>query len=138
MLKIWAGFRRSTCRRWSPAPRLGARQPIEAGGNFGVVDTPRYRHDRPKVPVLGRRFVLWSRTQSCLSGAHRARISVRSAPHADADRWMDWQRPRQSTRSAAFWQLIASGPRSRSRRIDASSAQAAMAMLDTHLAGQPW
>jgi glutathione S-transferase len=151
MLKIWGRISSINVQKVvACANELGlAYQRIEAGGKFGVVDTPDYRRMNPnaKVPVLeDGEFVLWESNAIVRYLAHtRGRGTLwPEDPRrvADADRWMDWQATTiNPALSAAFWQLIRVGPEVRDHAaIDASIAatEPLMAMLDTHLAGRRW
>jgi glutathione S-transferase len=100
MLKIWGRKNSSNVRKalWA-AEELGlAYQAIDAGGAFGVVDTPEYRAMNPngRVPVIeDDGLVLWE------SNAIVRYLLARHAPdgawypadprtRATADKWMDW------------------------------------------------
>ncbi len=100
MLKIWGRKNSSNVRKalWA-AEELGlAYEAIDAGGAFGVVDTPEYRAMNPngRVPVIeDEGLVLWE------SNAIVRYLLARHAPdspwypadprtRATADKWMDW------------------------------------------------
>jgi len=100
MLKIWGRKNSSNVRKalWC-AEELGlAFEAIDAGGAFGVVDTPEYRAKNPngRVPMIeDDGFVLWE------SNAIVRYLLARHAPgtawyptdlqaRATADKWMDW------------------------------------------------
>jgi glutathione S-transferase len=100
MLKIWGRKNSSNVRKplWA-AEELGlAYEAIDAGGAFGVVDTPEYRAMNPngRVPVIeDDGFVLWE------SNAIVRYLLARHAPQSNwysadpqaraiADKWMDW------------------------------------------------
>lgn len=100
MLKIWGRKNSSNVRKslWA-AEELGlAYEAIDAGGAFGVVDTPEYRAMNPngRVPVIqDDGFVLWE------SNAIVRYLMARHAndthwyvadpqARATADKWMDW------------------------------------------------
>lgn len=100
MLKIWGRKNSSNVRKalWA-AEELGlVYQAIDAGGAFGVVDTPEYRAMNPngRVPVIeDEGLVLWE------SNAIVRYLLARHAPdsawypadprtRATADKWMDW------------------------------------------------
>ena len=100
MLKIWGRINSSNVRKplWA-AEELGlAYEAIDAGGAFGVVDTPEYRAMNPngRVPVIeDDGFVLWE------SNAIVRYLLARHAPDSNwysadpqaraiADKWMDW------------------------------------------------
>lgn len=100
MLKIWGRKNSSNVRKplWA-AEELGlAYEAIDAGGAFGVVDTPEYRAMNPngRVPVIeDDGFMLWE------SNAIVRYLLARHAPDSNwysadpraraiADKWMDW------------------------------------------------
>ncbi len=100
MLKIWGRKNSSNVRKplWA-AEELGlAYEAIDAGGAFGVVDTPEYRAMNPngRVPVIeDDGFVLWE------SNAIVRYLLAKHAPDSNwypadpraraiADKWMDW------------------------------------------------
>lgn len=121
----------------------------DAGGPFGVVDTPAYRRLNPNglVPVIEEDgFVLWESNAVVryLAGKHGAGglwpddLRVR----ADADRWMDWQTTTFTPATGpAFHGLIRTAPETRNPAAIAASIAAAepmAALLDQHLAGRPY
>jgi len=100
MLKIWGRKNSSNVRKalWC-AEELGLPyESVNAGGAFGVVDTPEYRAKNPnkRVPMIeDGDFVLWE------SNAIVRYLTARHAPgshwypadpqaRARADKWMDW------------------------------------------------
>jgi glutathione S-transferase len=99
MLKIWGRKNSSNVRKplWA-AEELGlAYEAIDAGGAFGVVDTPEYRAMNPngRVPVIeDDGFVLWESNaivrylmaKRAGSAWYPADLQAR----ATADKWMDW------------------------------------------------
>ncbi|MDR9863060.1 MULTISPECIES: glutathione S-transferase family protein [Pseudomonas] len=100
MLKIWGRKNSSNVRKplWA-AEELGlAYEAIDAGGAFGVVDTPEYRAMNPngRVPVIADDgFVLWESNAIVryLLAKHAPNSTWYSADpqaRAIADKWMDW------------------------------------------------
>ncbi|UVL82478.1 glutathione S-transferase [Pseudomonas sp. B21-028] len=100
MLKIWGRKNSSNVRKalWC-AEELGlAFEAIDAGGAFGVVDTPEYRAKNPngRVPMIeDDGFVLWE--SNAIVRYLLARHASGSAwyptdlqARATADKWMDW------------------------------------------------
>lgn len=151
MLKIWGRLSSVNVQKivWC-ADELGLDyERIEAGGKFGVVDTPDYRTMNPngKIPVIDHDgFVLWEsnaivRYLASRFGAgnlYPDKLQLR----ADADRWMDWQatsfNPAMTT---LFKQLIRTAPAERDAALMAGShaeTQMKLALLDAHLAGHEY
>ena len=152
MLKIWGRKNSSNVRKslWA-AEELGlAYEAIDAGGAFGVVDTPEYRAMNPNglVPVIeDDGFVLWE------SNVIVRYLLARHAPdsawyaadprvRAGADKWMDW-----TTSSFAgpfrtvFWGVL----RTPADKQDWAAINAAikecnelLSMVDQALASQPY
>lgn len=100
MLKIWGRKNSSNVRKplWA-AEELGlAYAAIDAGGAFGVVDTPEYRAMNPngRVPVIeDDGFVLWEsnaivRYLLAKHAPNSAWYSADPQARASADKWMDW------------------------------------------------
>ena len=100
MLKIWGRKNSSNVRKalWA-AEELGlAYQAIDAGGAFGVVDTPEYRAMNPngRVPVIeDEGLVLWEsnaivRYLLARHASDSAWYPADPRTRATADKWMDW------------------------------------------------
>ncbi|QXI27078.1 glutathione S-transferase [Pseudomonas vanderleydeniana] len=100
MLKIWGRKNSSNVRKalWI-AEELGlSYESIDAGGAFGVVNTPQYREKNPNglVPMIeDGDFVLWeSNTIVRYLGGKHAPGSAWSPSdlqaRARAEKWMDW------------------------------------------------
>lgn len=121
----------------------------DAGGPFGVVDTPEYRAKNPNglVPVIEEEaFVLWESNAIVryLAAKHDADglwprdLRVR----ADADRWMDWQATTFTPAThQAFHGLIRTAPEKRDASAIGASvgkAEPMAALLDRHLADRPY
>ncbi|MDB5731275.1 MAG: glutathione S-transferase [Variovorax sp.] len=165
MLNIWGRISSLNVRKvvWC-AQELGLDfQRTEAGGQFGVVQTPEYRALNPNatVPAIddgegAERVTLWESNvivrYLCARYDTPARAAAREAPgHAgetlypdalprrfDAERWMDWQQTTLNPAgSAAFKQLIRTPPAERQPGLIAQSIAATeplFALLDAHLA----
>jgi glutathione S-transferase len=119
-------------------------QRIDAGGPFGVVDTPQYRQLNPNslVPTIeDDGFVLWESNAIVryLAAKHSAGDlwpdDLRT--RADTDRWMDWN-------NTTFWPalrplfmgLVRTPPEKRDPSALEDSrikTAGALAMIDTHL-----
>jgi glutathione S-transferase len=118
---------------------------IEAGGKFGVNDTPQYLAMNPNglVPVIDDDgFVLYEsnpivRYLAARSGATSLWPEDPRA-RADVDRWMEWQSTNYTpAMGPAFWQLVRTAPEKRDAgAIEASRAKSERlsAILDAHLA----
>ena len=125
---------------------VGARfERIDAGGAFGIVDTPEYRRLNPNglVPTLeDGDFVLWeSNAILRYLGDRFAEAGLYpAAPNrrAEIDQWLDWQSTNATPAMRdAFWQLIRTPADGRDREALARSLAAserAAAVLDGHLA----
>lgn len=122
---------------------------IDAGMNFGVVDSEEYRSMNPngRVPTLvDGDLVLWESNVIVryLAAKHGKgtlwpeELSTR----ADLERWMDWQQTVQNiTFTPVFWGLVRTPPSDRDQSaIDAAVIQsiAAMQILEAHLQGRNW
>ena len=147
MLKIWGRLTSVNVQKvvWC-ADELGLDyERTDAGGKFGVVNTPEYLAMNPNglVPVIeDGDFVLWE---------SNAIVRYLAAKHgegslwptdlqmrADADRWMDWQAVSFNPAiGPGFWQLIRTAPEKRDPAvIEAAreSGEKKLALLDAHLA----
>ncbi|APC15195.1 glutathione S-transferase [Pseudomonas frederiksbergensis] len=100
MLKIWGRKNSSNVRKalWC-AEELGLTyQTQDAGGAFGVVDTPEYRAMNPngRIPVIeDDGFVLWESNTIVRYLAARHAAGSNWSPsdvqaRASAEKWMDW------------------------------------------------
>ncbi len=100
MLKIWGRKNSSNVRKalWC-AEELGLTcETQDAGGAFGVVDTPEYRAMNPngRIPVIeDDGFVLWESNTIVryLAARHAADSNWYPADvqaRANAEKWMDW------------------------------------------------
>jgi glutathione S-transferase len=151
MLKLWG--RLSSINVQKPAwcmDEIGlAYERVEAGGQYGIVDTPEYRAMNPNglVPTFEEDgFVLWE---------SNAIIRYLAAKHpqtglwpddlrvrADADRWMDWQAATATpTLRDAFWGLVRTPPEKRDDIAIRHSVQKTdenMGILERWLAGRPY
>ena len=119
----------------------------EAGGAFGVVDTPPYLAMNPNglVPTLVEGdFVLWESNAIVryLAAKHPEAGLWPEEPQvrADADRWMDWQATNATPALRdAFWQIVRTRPEERDeaalrRSVESSAAKAEI--LDRALSGR--
>jgi glutathione S-transferase len=115
MLKIWGRTNSVNVKKalWA-AEELGLKyERIDAGMQFGVVDTPEYRRLNPNglVPTIDDDgFVLWEshaivRYLAAKYGAGTL-CPADLRERADADRWMDWTFSFANAFRAVFWGLI--------------------------------
>ena len=152
MLKIWGRKNSSNVRKplWA-AQELGlAYEAIDAGGAFGLVDTPEYRAMNPNGRVLvieDDGFVLWESNTIVryLMARHAngtpwypADVQAR----ASAEKWMDW-----TTSSFAgpfrtvFWGVLRTPPAQQdwsAIKAAIKECEALLAMADQALASQPY
>ncbi len=151
MLKIWGRLTSVNVQKviWC-ADELGLDfERIEAGGLYGVVNSPEYRAMNPNglVPVIDDSgFVLWEsnaivRYLATKYGADSlwpSDVQVR----ADADRWMDWQAVSLNPAiGPAFIQLIRTLPEKRDVAIIENArieAEKKLGILDAHLASREY
>jgi len=150
MLRIWGRTNSVNVKKalWC-AEELGLKhERIDAGMQFGVVDTPEYRRMNPmgRVPTIDDDgFVLWESHSIVryLCAKHSAGnlwptdLRLR----AGAERWMDWAFSFQAAMRDVFWGLIRTPPEKRdAKAIEAGCKQSAelAALLDAHLAAQPY
>ena len=149
MLKIWGRDNSVNVEKvlWACEEMQIAYQRVDAGGPFGIVDTPDYRALNPNglvptVEVDG--LVLWE------SNAIVRYLAAKHSPgnlwpddlaiRVDGDRWMDWMnsmfwpgfRP-------LFWNLVRTPPDRRdAQATEASRARSAemLGHLDAHLSNR--
>ncbi|VVO32696.1 glutathione S-transferase family protein [Pseudomonas fluorescens] len=152
MLKIWGRKNSSNVRKvlWC-AEELGlSYEAVDAGGAFGVVDTPEYRAMNPngRVPLIeDDGFVLWeSNTIVRYLCARHAADSVwypaDPQTRAAAEKWMDWT---TSTFADPFRQVFWGVLRTPADQQDWVRIHAArdtcvelLSMVDQALAEQPY
>ena len=151
MLKIWGRLSSINVQKvvWC-LDELGlAYERVDAGGQFGIVDTPEYRAMNPNglIPTFEEDgFVLWESNAIVryLAAKHPEAglwpddLRVR----ADADRWMDWQGTSGSpAMREAFWGLVRTPPDKRDEGVIRHSiheSERIMALLDAALADRPF
>jgi glutathione S-transferase len=150
MLRIWGRINSVNVKKalWC-AEELGLKhERIDAGMQFGVVDTPEYRRMNPmgRVPTIDDGgFVLWeSHTivrYLCAKHSAGNLWPTDLRLRAGAERWMDWAFSFQAAMRDVFWGLIRTPPEKRdAKAIAAGCKQSAelAAMLDAHLAARPY
>jgi glutathione S-transferase len=150
-LTIWGRITSLNVRKvvWA-AHELGLSfQHVNAGREFGVVQTPEYRRMNPnaKVPSIDDGgFVLWESNvivrYLCAKHSHGSLYPSALRERFDAERWMDWQQTTLNPAARdAFWQLIRTPAAQRDDALVAKSIAATeplLAMLDEHLASRPF
>ena len=149
MLKIWGRLSSINVQKvvWC-ANELGLRyERVDAGRQFGLVDTPDYRRLNPNgmVPVIDDDgFVLWESNAIVryLGAKHGSGSLWPSAltERADAERWMDWQCTELSPAMRdAFIQWVRTPADQRDDAAAQRSARATLPLLqilDAQLAGR--
>ena len=155
MLKIWGRLSSINVRKvvWC-AQELGLEfQRTEAGGRFGIVQTPDYRALNPNalVPTIeddageggaGPAFRLWESNvivrYLCARHAPGSLYPEALTARFDAERWMDWQQTMLNRASRdAFVQWVRTPAERRDPMAAALSVQATerlLALLEAHLA----
>ena len=149
MLKIWGRLTSVNVQKvvWCADELSLDYERIEAGGRYGVVDTPEYRAMNPNalVPVIEHDgFVLWESNAIVRYLAARygeGSLWPTAIPmRADADRWMDWQALALNPAiGPAFLQLIRTAPEKRdAAAIDKARVEVEkrLGVLDAHLAAR--
>ena len=153
MLNIWGRISSINVRKvvWC-AQELGLDfQRTEAGGRFGVVQTPEYLALNPNamVPTIddgegSERVTLWESNvivrYLCAKHSHGKFYPSDLPARFDAERWMDWQQTTLNRASRdVFWQLIRTKPEERDHAAmerSRTATDALFAQLDAHLAGR--
>jgi len=151
MLKIWGRLNSINVQKvvWCVDELDIPYERIEAGREFGIVNTPDYLAMNPNglVPLIDDGgFVLWESNAIVryLSARYGAGTLSPTDPqaHADADRWMDWQAVAFNPPiGQTFTQLIRTPENERSATVIESARQLAetrLAMLDAHLASRSY
>lgn len=137
MLKIWGRISSINVQKvmWAVRELALPHERIEAGGQFGVVDTPEYRRMNPNglVPVIDDGgFILWESNTIVryLSARYGEGTLWPVDPRArgESDRWMDWQTAEwQPAMLQAFLGLIRTPEEKRDQAAIAASAAKANA-----------
>jgi glutathione S-transferase len=151
MLKIWGRISSLNVRKVVlAAQELGLPfERVDAGLEFGVVRTPEYLAKNPNalVPLLeDGEFRLWESNAIvrylCASHSAGAMYPLELPARFDAERWMDWQQTTLNPAGRnAFVQWFRTPQGKREPALIAQSTAATeplMAMLDDHLARQPF
>lgn len=150
MLKIWGRTNSVNVKKalWC-LEELGLKyERIDAGMQFGIVDTPGYLKLNPNglVPTLeDHGFVLWEshaivRYLAAKHGAGKL-WPLDLKQRADADRWMDWAFSFQAAFRPVFWGLVRTPPEKRDPvAIEEGRRKSAelLGVLDAALAGHKY
>jgi glutathione S-transferase len=150
MLRIWGRVNSVNVKKamWCVAELGLPHERIDAGMQYGVVNTPEYRRMNPTglVPTIDDDgFTLWeSHTivrYLCAKHSAGTLWPTDLRARADAERWMDWAFAFQSAMRNVFWGLIRTPPEKR----DASAIEdgkkktlALLPVLEQTLARQPY
>lgn len=150
MLKLWGRTNSVNVKKalWCLEELGLPYERVDAGGQFGVVNTPEYKKMNPnsRVPTLEEDgFVLWE-SHSIVRYLCAKHSMGKLCPsdlrvRADAERWMDWAFTFQSAMRDVFWGLIRTPPEKRDPKAIEKGIQAShelAAMLDGVLAGRPY
>ncbi len=148
-LRLWGRLSSINVQKvaWTLAELALPHERIDAGGTFGLVDTPAYRAKNPmaQIPVLeDGEFVLWESnaivSYLCAKHAQGTLSPADVQARADADRWMDWQTTELSrAMGPAFIQLVRTPAERHDREAVEDSlarTEPLMAILDAQLAGR--
>jgi len=140
MLQIWGRLSSINVRKvvWC-AQELGvAHRRTDAGGRFGVVQTPAYRALNPNalVPTIEDDGVrLWESNvivrYLCARHASGDLYPEPLAARFDAERWMDWQ---QTTLNPAGRDAFIQWVRTPAERRDGAAAERSVRSTEPHLA----
>lgn len=148
MLKLWGRTNSVNVKKalWCLEELGLPYERMDAGMQYGVVNTPEYRKMNPngRVPTLeDDGFVLWESHSIVryLCAKHSmgklcpADLQVR----ADAERWMDWAFTFQNAMRDVFWGLIRTPPEKRDAKAIAAGTKAShelAGILEGVLAGR--
>ena len=150
MLKIWGRVNSVNVKKalWCVEELGLAYERIDAGMQYGVVNTPEYRKMNPTglVPTIeDDGFVLWESHSIVryLSAKHGAGTLCPAEPRAraGAERWMDWAFTFQGAMRNVFWGLIRTPPEKRDAKAIEEGRQKTIALLpvlEQALAAQPY
>ena len=150
-LHIWGRLSSINVRKvvWC-AQELGLDfQRTEAGGPFGLVQTPEYLALNPNalVPVVqDGNYVLWESNvvvrYLCAKHASDSLYPEPLARRFDAERWMDWQQTTLNPAGRdAFLQWVRTAPAQRNMELFQRSVAATeplLVLLDAHLSQRPF
>lgn len=146
MLKIWGRLSSINVRKvvWAAQEVGVAFEQTDAGGSFGIVDTPPYLRMNPNAMVHvieDGDFVLWESNvivrYLCARHSPQRLYPSTLSQRFNAERWMDWQQTTLNPAGRdAFLQLIRTPIAQRQPEILRQSNQrteSLLTLLDTHL-----
>jgi glutathione S-transferase len=147
MLKIWGRVNSINVQKamWAVAELRIPHERVDAGMQYGVVNTPEYRKLNPngRVPTIEYDgFVLWESNVIVryLYAKHGPRRTLEEG--YAAEKWMDWATSTVAAPTTTiFWQLIRTPPEKRDMAaVDAAVKQAGdiFKIADDALASQPY
>jgi glutathione S-transferase len=138
MLKIWGRVNSVNVKKamWCVAELGLPHERIDAGMQYGVVNTPEYRKMNPTglVPTIDDDgYTLWESHSIVryLCAKHSAGKLWPTEPRAraDADRWMDWAFAFQGAMRNVFWGLIRTPPEKRDAKAIEEGRDKTIALL---------
>jgi glutathione S-transferase len=147
-LKLWGRISSVNVRKvmWTAQYLKLPIERVDAGGKFGLLDTPEYRRMNPNamIPVLqDGDFTLWESNvivrYLCAkhSFGHLALYPQDIRASFDAERWMDWQQSELNRATGpAFVQWFRTEPEQRNTAIIEDSTRKTerwLAILESHL-----
>jgi glutathione S-transferase len=150
MLKVWGRVNSVNVKKamWCVAELGLPHERIDAGMQFGVVNTPEYRRMNPTglVPTIDDDgFTLWeSHTivrYLCAKHSVGELCPAEPRARAKAERWMDWAFTFQGAMRNVFWGLIRTPPEKRdAKAIEEGRTKtiALLPILEQTLAKQPY
>ena len=150
MLKIWGRVNSVNVKKamWCVAELGLAHERVDAGMQYGVVNSPEYRKINPTglVPTIDDDgFTLWESHTIVryLAAKHSAGKlwPTDLKARADAERWMDWAFTFQGAMRNVFWGLIRTPPEKRDANAIEEGKKKTFALLpilEQTLARQPY
>ncbi|MEK6244391.1 MAG: glutathione S-transferase [Pseudomonadota bacterium] len=148
MLKIWGRANSVNVKKalWCLEELALPYDRVDAGMQYGVVNTPEYRRMNPNglVPTLEEDgFILWESHSIIryLSAKHGKGVlwPMDERTRAVANQWMDWTFSFQTVFRDVFWGLVRTPPEQRDMKLIGEKQKKAgemLGMLDSALAGK--
>ena len=150
MLKIWGRTNSVNVKKalWTLEELKVPYERVDAGLQYGVVNTPEYRRMNPNglVPTIDDDgFILWESHAIVryLAAKHGAGSlwPTDLQRRADADRWMDWAFTFAGALRPVFWNLIRTAPEKRDSKAIEEGIQKTGELagyVEAHLADRPY